>query len=377
MTVRERFWILVILGYLLVPLALLGVGFDSEAIENRALTPLPELSKESIADASFFSQLETVIDERNPLRPKAVEAAAWIDLVVLGQSSNEKVLLGTEDPWLYLADSLDQPCNFSGSDKSDTADRVERMVESLTARGTSLIWTIAPNKATIYPEYVADRDQGLLECALASSADLRSNISGVPGYLDLFPVFGDRLRDQPDELLYFPHDSHWNDLGAFLWYEQIIAEIDPSLLEAIVVTQGQTERIGDVTTLLGRPLTVLSPSLTVDLPSSNVERTVTPVPGSLAIRSSTASNPNVSLVPGTTVIIHDSFGNPTTDWYQLTFEDVTLVHWNSYEPQRFAELFASADRVIIEVVERGAYNRLTNQFGSDATWNAYNAIADS
>jgi hypothetical protein len=92
------------------------------------------------------------------------------------------------------------------------------MADECRVRNIAYVIVIAPNKATIYPEYLPDWMQPFSDQRLA---DLVYSMSEAQGLSVLFPRKALEEAKSPAYRLYFSDDSHWNERGAWIALEQI------------------------------------------------------------------------------------------------------------------------------------------------------------
>jgi alginate O-acetyltransferase complex protein AlgJ len=194
-------------------------------LENRALTPWPALSLTGQLSARFDAAFADHFRGRNAL------IALQHAIVVLGFDSSPggNVIVGRDD-WLYFAGedghTLDRFVRGTmpvGDDaiRSLVAE-VERRRAWLAARGIPYVVTIAPDKATIYPEHLPAWVQPMraptpLDRALRALAqDPRLHVADLRE-----PLRAAKTR----ELVYYRTDSHWNYLGAIVGYQALMREI--------------------------------------------------------------------------------------------------------------------------------------------------------
>ena len=145
-----------------IPIVVFATGARPEPNQNRPPTPLPELSVSGVLDRELTPQIDAYLEDALIIAPGAVAAEAWAD-VALGDNPSEEVTVGTSG-WLYYTFSLTRPC-LAAEDLdafTDTITRAQRVVE---ATGRKLIVAIAPDKATIIPEYLPDTDTCVDEAA--------------------------------------------------------------------------------------------------------------------------------------------------------------------------------------------------------------------
>lgn len=197
-----------------------------EPIGNERVTPAPSLTNEDGGvNLSFFTQCGEYFDKHFALRSQAITADARIQSGVFATSDINSVVTGTDD-WLYYASTLDDYLGRSPLSDAEirgivhNLDIIRRYSE---ARGAQFLFTVAPNKNTLYPEHMpyyyraadtATYNRDRLNAALSDS--------GI-GYLNLFDVF----RSQ-DEVLYLRRDSHWNNKGALLAYNELMDALGKS-----------------------------------------------------------------------------------------------------------------------------------------------------
>lgn len=200
----------------LVPSAglLLPGGAETDGTGHEALAALPSVTK---ADGSFndayFEELGDYFQEHFFRRDSFVTADAKVMGDVFGVSAADGVIRGT-DGWLYYKDSLEdyQRTNpMSGRELFNVAHTLAMMQDYLKNKGCSFLFTVAPNKNSLYGEN--------MPYYYKVQTENEKNIDRLVPYLteegvnyaDLFSVFETR-----DEVLYHKRDSHWNNKGASL-----------------------------------------------------------------------------------------------------------------------------------------------------------------
>ena len=190
----------------------------SSAAANEILASAPRVQKR---DGSFNTQVlndtADYIADRFALRQQCVTAWARLHAAVFHSSAEEQVLLGRDD-WLFYTATLD---DYAGQHLS--GEELDRIVENLYAiqnyvesQGAQFVFTVAPNKNSLYPAYMSSR---------FSENHAQSNISllrpllqeaGVH-YVDLFSLYADQ------ELRYYRTDSHWTAEGAAMAADRLLS----------------------------------------------------------------------------------------------------------------------------------------------------------
>ncbi len=176
------------------------------------LAPLPSVrGRQGGLNADYPAQLQRYAEDNHGFRREMITAWSELNARYLGTSIAESVVLG-RDGWLYFADTL--------PDYAGTAPMTERELfsaarnlalvqEYCRSQGAEFLFTVAPNKSSLYPEHMP----GITASSAPHDAERLAALLAEDGtaYLDLFALF----REQ-GETLYFRTDSHWNSRGAAL-----------------------------------------------------------------------------------------------------------------------------------------------------------------
>lgn len=247
-------FIVIILVMCSAPMALALLGFDSPSVEKRALASFPSLfTAKGELNSEFTVELDSFIADNFPLRTLLISSWHQLNISLLGQTSNSRVVLG-DDGWLFFAESVP---SFLGQDALSDAEytRLDNILrlqsEYLASRGIKFLYTVAPNKNTIYPElmpgrYVSKTDANAL-------AGLTSHLA-TPGYVDLRSLL--TASAAGSHQLYHRTDSHWNNRGALLACSEILSRASGLLsleLDTPYQTAGFTETVdweGDLAAML-------------------------------------------------------------------------------------------------------------------------------
>jgi len=165
--------------------------------------------------------------------------ARWLNwsLYKLGISSKpEDVIIGHEG-WLYLGDKYEASISTArrgicemdehhAADIARAAHAWEAWLKRLGVRQYRV--AIAPDKGSIYPEYLPDwaKPSG------PTATDALIRHAGSDLYIDLRPVLL-RAKQESAYPLYYKTDTHWNRLGAAYAFSALmdrLKEADPSLV---------------------------------------------------------------------------------------------------------------------------------------------------
>lgn len=320
---RTEKWVIaaVFTSLIAIPTVVFAIGARPTPNQNRPPTPLPELTAAGFLDRELTPQLDAYLQDALIIAPGAVAAEAWAD-VALGDNPSDEVTLGSNG-WLYYTFSLNRPC-LSADDVARFSDTVQRAERVVAATGRELIVAIAPDKATIVPEFLPDSDTCVDEVADALHALDRPRA--------LLTVWDEmRTARASERSIYFRLDTHWTHEGAAVMAEALVDRLQPGgWSEAALEHVATTDHEGDLTVLLGLPSTEPNDELEVILPASDQTRQVRKLRTAagneydevVAVDFATTGDPVVS---ATTLVMHDSFGWQLTPMLAPYFQSATFV----------------------------------------------------
>ena len=217
-------FIAVCLGLCIIPSFFMIFFRSDEAIGNETQTTWPSISTE---DGGFN---EHVLDEMGgwfethyAFRPQLITADARLQAALFEVSNTDPVTVGS-DGWLYYTSTLPDLLGEEAlSDRGmwNLAHNMALIENYATAMGAKFLFMVPPNKNTLYPEHMpyyyrqeagSRRNRDHLKDYLEDA-----NVS----YLDIFALLGDQ-----EETLYLKEDSHWNNKGAMLVYNQTLDRME-------------------------------------------------------------------------------------------------------------------------------------------------------
>ena len=272
-------------------------------------------------------------------------------LLWLTGDGNEDVVRGEEN-WVFLADSLvaTEGPNWLPRRPARAVAKVANRVE---ATGRRALVLPAPNKASVYPQFLsraARRQQDLNDGRLARVRRLARERSGE-AFVDVFDDLRrmaerDGVAGAPLDDLYYPTDTHWNVRGAAVaaakLLEQLGAEWEEDALGLIEV-EGRL----DLVSLLGLP--GRGPRLIAEVKREGVQ--------SELVRRGSAwahyrSRSEAAPLLGNLVVVHDSFGDAFRMLLPAYFENTTFVLLEVDVTEDLGVLLDEADIVVLVTVER-------------------------
>ena len=294
--------------------------------EKRTLAQKPEArlcSRDSVRNfAAAAQEWEAYFTDNFGFRKVLIGTHRLLTFYLLRTSLNPSVVVGESDGerrWLYFdasatgdgvgLESILGQTPYAPSALAAIAVRLRQIVALVGPRGIKLVIVVAPDKQTIYPEYLPPerRPQPGTVSRLDQFWAMAQTLPDVP----LVDLRGTLRQAKQRQQLYYPSDTHWNWQGGLLAYEataQRLAQQDPSWpvlpVERLQWFDGPP-RVGDLTTLMG-------------LPAIGGDRNRLPTRESLA---ALAGNKH-----GKLLLIADSFGEALQIFFELQFQHVSKHH---------------------------------------------------
>jgi alginate O-acetyltransferase complex protein AlgJ len=211
-----------------------GPSAGVEDLEMRRPAPMPPLPRSLAELAAYPSRFGEFFADHFGLRQEMIELRGRMALGVLHNSPSPQVVVGSHGWLFYSGDrSLENYLHqdpLSPAELDNWARRLSQRKRWFAAHGIAYLFVVAPDKQSIYPEYMprslkpgpgATRlDQLLARLAAPAAAHEASAGDAV---LDLRTTL---LHAKPGGQVYFMRDTHWNDRGAYLAYRAIMQRLD-------------------------------------------------------------------------------------------------------------------------------------------------------
>lgn len=346
-------WIILFLNLTILPILaffFLEKYSDLENRENRKAEVKPVLRMNNYK--TFPEEYEAYFDDRIPFRNQLIRFNNTIDYYVFKQSSNDNVCIG-KDGWLFYSNKSDgNPVeqslgywNFSDEELEIIAANLESGKEILESSGIDFVLFIAPNKETIYidklPDYYEIKSQYTATDCLVDYLRENTDITIVYPKEELMAY---RVED-PDMLLYYKLDTHWNSIGAYIGAQCLtdVLGIELPPLNELSVNQILTSR-GDLTDMLNIEISDGDIDYKIDgISELSIETIKLDFATEFVYHTSEAD-------PRTLVVCRDSFSTALAPSLAAQFEDSFWIHNQVFDQQQIFDY--GADIFVLEVVER-------------------------
>lgn len=349
-TLFHSLYIGLFLALSLLPLLILLLFGPAEAAANERVHAAPRLTE---ADGSFNASVlnDTADYFADHFGLRQEYASVWAGLNAAGAhtSVEEQVILGSEG-WLYFRDTEDDYRGLGLSDAELTAiaKNLARAQSALEARGIRFVFTVAPNKNSLYPEHMPSyipRDPDTSNAARLPAFLAREGVACA----DLFEAF----RARP-ETLYFRTDSHWNSRGAALAADTLLREAGRESGWSALSFSGTQPHTGDLCEMLYPRLTPREADPVCDRAFAHTCDADPNGGNAITIRTRCAG------AEGTLYCWRDSFGISLYPYLADSFSSAVFSRSAVYDLT--GEDVLSSDVVILEIVERN----LSRLAGDDA-----------
>ena len=284
---------------------------------------------------SFLTDAAAWVNDHFYLRQTLISTNHLLNKTLFGTSGENTVIVGKED-WLYFEETLENYTGlnaFSQRELFAITQNLSMMDQYCKENGKSFTFMIAPNKKSLYPQYMPDFGVTATESDSRKLLDMLAS-AGVTT-VDLFA----RFQAEP-EILYYATDSHWHTQGAALAADLVneTFDVQTAFYDGPFVTS-KTPYTGDLYHMLYPAFEGTEPDLVYarELDFAYTSKSTKPDAITLTTKSEQ---------PGSIFVYRDSFGNLLYPYLANSYGASRFSRSNTYD------LTLDADHVLIELVER-------------------------
>ena len=334
-------------------------GGDPEG-ENRELAPFPTLDRTWTSTSAFGMGLDTWFQDHFGYRMTLVRWYSESRYFWLNMSPSPLVSRG-KNGWLFYADDggMDDFTNDKPLPEGEIENwrlTVLRARDWCRAHGISYVFTILPDKHVVYPENFDDKVRQVSPVSRMDQIFTATRDTGV--VLDVREALS---SGKAQERLFHVTDTHWNERGAYLAYQQIIEAVrrqapavPPARDRAMFHVQSRLLSGRDLAAFIGLKRVLHEEDLQL-LPSGPRGYVVVEPPGRWATGG---EGRIVTEIPGShlprAVIFRDSFTSALAPFLSEHFSRVVYLWQNNFDAEEVHK--EHADVVIQEIVGRHLYN---------------------
>lgn len=307
---------------------------------NETAVPAPALTRpDGSFNVEFLSDAADWFSRSFGFRQELITLDAGLKVGLFRTSPQSLVALGEGD-WLYYAETLD---DYTGADvlldrQAYCIARNLRLAQDYAqSQGAEFAFTIAPNKASVYPEHLSLPPAEVEYVSPAVEALRQQEVN----YADLFGP----LRSVEGEDLYFTLDSHWTNRGAALGHDVLLKALGLPAGNAFDKSGGyQPVHRGDLHEMLYPASSRLDQEFVFDPPLAFTY--ARPIRDVDDLRIETTSAAEI----GPLLMFRDSFGNALHSLMAESFSSARFSRAVPYDMGQIGEL--GAEYVVVEIVER-------------------------
>jgi alginate O-acetyltransferase complex protein AlgJ len=367
--IRQRLALVCAVVFFLLPAFAYVVGVRPGEFENHRLAPFPS----PLGGWSFFGGLQPWATDHLALRQQGVQADGWLSRSVFGEAPSfggndtEAPVQGGPPPtaqayqfpavfpgrdgWLYLGAELASHCQQT-QPISSTVARLRLLHDAVVASGRKFVVVVAPDKATIVPQYLPADYPGKT-CRTAVADQFWHAVDGVPYVLD---VRGDLAAwgRQLGKPVYGPLDAHWGDEGGVTLTRRVAERLQPGISRNWLIEPGQTWQVaadlpplyGGSGTSTGRHYSILTDGVHDHTRDVGVDY-------DSPLHFGTATGPGT--YHESVGMLSDSFTMRATRYLAAVFGDITILDQSQIVGDggvAAANMLAANQVVVVEVAER-------------------------
>jgi hypothetical protein len=218
-------FMLVFFGFLFVGMAatVLRPKESESFFENRALAAVPDLSRATLLDGSWFADWETYLKDQAAGRNTLLKAAAYIDLFVLKRPVVNDIVIAGDALLAYNNDETVDVEKIAEASAA-SADNLDALRQHVDVNGGSFYYVAVSGQMAYdvdqYPGYLNSRADYFDTVLRSFRADMAGR--GV-SLIDMGEIFDD--MGHPGNV-YYDTDHHMTFNGALLTYRAIMDRIN-------------------------------------------------------------------------------------------------------------------------------------------------------
>jgi alginate O-acetyltransferase complex protein AlgJ len=192
--------------------------------ENRVLARLPSLPRRFSDVLSYPGKFEDYYKDNFGLRAPLLAISTTLKLAT-GVTANSVSLSG-KDSWIFLnrltlAQRLQKTPPLTDNELALFATGMNNVDSRLGSKGITFVHFAAPEKESIYPEYLPPH----INLEGPTPLDqINEAMAGSGAYIDVKKALLEEKARRPDRILYHEIDTHWNCWGAYLGYRAVVNE---------------------------------------------------------------------------------------------------------------------------------------------------------
>lgn len=235
-------YIAVIIAMVMLPFAGMSYWKTTQTTENKELSQWPHLVENGEYNTDYLKDMGTYFEEHMAFRMQMLTANSTIWGKVLRTSTTDQVIVGKND-WLYFGGTANDYTGrelLSDRELYNVVHNLSLIQDYVEQSGSQFLLAVVPNKNTLYgdnmPYYYQQGGENNLDRLNKLLEQKKIH------FVDLKEAF-----QEEEEVLYFKRDSHWNNKGAVLAYNELLESLEKKHESYLNVPyETRVEHIGDI-----------------------------------------------------------------------------------------------------------------------------------
>lgn len=318
--------------------------------EKRRLAVFPTLMTEKGINAAYGKNFESWFDDRFFLRKQVIRLFDKYRYS-LSPDENQKALIGKDDWAFYKGEN--SVSNYQNATLL-SQDELEKITANLNdiqnfakQNNQRFVFLIGPDKNKAYGEFFSEKYKKQRPDSESRTVQLLNYLKLHSDVRTVYPL--DVLNANKNKgFLYYKDDTHWNDLGAYLAYKEMMKSLDikPVVVSFKQKTMGGGK--GDLATMIRLKSSVYS---RIEYPT-----VATQTVGKCEDISKETNDKMTFLCTnpagtGKAIVFRDSFTTAVQPYLAATFKE-TKLYWHYYIKDIAPSELKQYDVIILETVER-------------------------
>lgn len=319
--------------------------------ENRTLAEKPIFHLEDVMQ--YPKLFSAYFNDNFGFRKILIQTNAYFKLKILKVSPVPAIIIGKKGWSFYNSDEagVDTIADYRGTSPfsaeklNQIKNDIEAKTKQLSDKHIHYLVVVAPNKNTIYPEYLPDSYNKVTNITKLDQLIDTMRSSAGSNIVDLRPSLITAKSKYP---VYFRNGTHWNEYGAFIGWQDIVKTLSkyyPYLKvkteDDYIITKYQDNKQDTVYTWVGLADVFYGESISMEAKPDRAD----------------ASN-GKSFKLHKVVVFCDSFGDWMEKFANDHFDNVVIKKYSKFDIDVIEK--ESPDVVITEVVERNISSLIDN-----------------
>ncbi|MDG1945127.1 MAG: hypothetical protein P8J17_12795 [Halioglobus sp.] len=194
-------------------------------LENRNLSAVPVFPKQIDELMAYPGEFDAFFNDNFGLRTPILSVAHSLKLAT--QVPLYSSTLSGKKGWFFLRRQSfsENPVVSAPLEKHELDEfsaRLRRLEVLLNEKGIAFVHFSAPEKQSIYPEYLP---MNVNFSEITPLEQVNAELAKSNAYVNVKSIMLEVKANHPEQLLYYKIDTHWNCLGAYIAYREVAERV--------------------------------------------------------------------------------------------------------------------------------------------------------